>query len=211
MLTLKEVRAMVTGKYEGRVLTLKQIQKEEILMKEMVDQNTSVTLYKNGLVLYQVDVRYSIFPLPEPGNYLYEGDKCEQVDASFFENENWYIRLILEGEDFLARNQEKLDMRHHLFSHDTDYFKEKDRKDPSLELLDKLVIQEMCQEILSHMNEKQRFIFIAYYVEQWQQKEIAKELKISQQAVAKCLKKIITEIKEEMEDSNPESLRFRNS
>ena len=33
---------------------------------------------------------------------------------------------------------------------------------------------------------------------------------MSQQAVAKCLKKMITEIKEEMEDSNPEILRFRN-
>lgn len=210
MLTLKDVRTMVTGNYEGRVLTLKQIQKEEILMKEIIDKSTSVTLYKNGLVLYQVDARYSIFPLPEPGSYLYEGNKCEQVDASFFENENWYIRLILEGEDLLARNQEKLDIRHHLFSHDTDYFKEEDRKDPSLDLLDKLVVQEMCQEILSHMNEKQRFIFIAYYVERWQQKEIAKELQMSQQAVAKCLKKMITEIKEEMEDSNPEILRFRN-
>lgn len=68
MLTLKEVRTMVTGNYEGRVLTLKQIQKEEILMKEIIDKSTSVTLYKNGLVLYQVDARYSIFPLPEPGS-----------------------------------------------------------------------------------------------------------------------------------------------
>ena len=62
MLTLKEVRTMVTGNYEGRVLTLKQIQKEEILMKEIIDKSTSVTLYKNELVLYQVDARYSIFP-----------------------------------------------------------------------------------------------------------------------------------------------------
>lgn len=69
----------------------------------------------------------------------------------------------------------------------------------------------MCQEILSHMNEKQRFIFIAYYVERWKQKEIAKELQMSQQAVAKCLKKMITEIKKKMEDSNPEIIRFRNS
>ena len=40
------------------------------------------------------------------------------------------------------------------------------------------------------MNEKQRFIFIAYYVERdGSKKEIAKELQMSQQAVAKCLKK----------------------
>ena len=41
MLTLKDVRTMVTGNYEGRVLTMKLIQKEEILMKELIDKSIS--------------------------------------------------------------------------------------------------------------------------------------------------------------------------
>lgn len=63
MLTLKEVRSMVSENYKGRVLTRKQLQEKEIVVKEKIDKDTEVSVYENGLVLYQSGARYSVFPL----------------------------------------------------------------------------------------------------------------------------------------------------
>lgn len=42
MLTLKEVRSMVSENYKGRVLTRKQLQEKEIVVKEKIDKDTEV-------------------------------------------------------------------------------------------------------------------------------------------------------------------------
>ena len=52
MLTLKEVRSMVSENYKGRVLTRKQLQEKEIVVKEKIDKDTEVSVYENGLVDY---------------------------------------------------------------------------------------------------------------------------------------------------------------
>ena len=103
MLTLKEVRSMVSENYKGRVLTRKQLQEKEIVVKEKIYKDTEVSVYENGLVLYQSGARYSVFPLADCGDYIYEFNRSKPISAEFFENENWYMRLILEGEDLLVR------------------------------------------------------------------------------------------------------------
>lgn len=68
MLTLKEVRSMVSENYKGRVLTRKQLQEKEIVVKEKIDKDTEVSVYENGLVLYQSGARYSVFPFANSGS-----------------------------------------------------------------------------------------------------------------------------------------------
>ena len=40
--------------------------------------------------------------------YIYDSniEALTNINERFFDNENWYIRLILEGEDRLVKNQE---------------------------------------------------------------------------------------------------------
>ena len=97
MLTLKEVRSMVSENYKGRVLTRKQLQEKEIVVKEKIDKDTEVSVYENGLVLYQSGARYSVFPLADCGDYIYEFNRSKPISAEFFENENWYMRFEYYG------------------------------------------------------------------------------------------------------------------
>ena len=162
MLTLKEVRSMVSENYKGRVLTRKQLQEKEIVVKEKIDKDTEVSVYENGLVLYQSGARYSVFPLADCGDYIYEFNRSKPISAEFFENENWYMRLILEGEDLLVRNQERLDSVHKKISYCTETFSQEELKDKTQDLLSKIIEREMCEEILSRMNARQKFAVLSY-------------------------------------------------
>ena len=204
MLTLKEVRSMVSENYKGRVLTRKQLQEKEIVVKEKIDKDTEVSVYENGLVLYQSGARYSVFPLADCGDYIYEFNRSKPISAEFFENENWYMRLFLEGEDLLVRNQERLDSVHKKISYCTETFSQEELKDKTQDLLSKIIEREMCEEILSRMNARQKFAVLSYYVEGNSQKEIAERMRTTQQAVAGLIIRTVDRIRNVMKNTDGE-------
>ena len=110
-MTLRELRGMVTGnKVEGRMISAKMLRESntEIVCKEMINKGTDITVYKNGYVLYHTGSKCTVFVLPEKGCYSYDSVNVASVlDGEFFENEAWYFRLILEGEDRIAENGRK--------------------------------------------------------------------------------------------------------
>ena len=64
-------------------------------------------VYQEGYALYRVGKYTTVFPVHSCGDYCYENDGQQIcVDASFFEQQEWYVRLFLEGEDRLAKNRE---------------------------------------------------------------------------------------------------------
>lgn len=72
MLKLKELKAMIpeTGKMD-RVPTYKKLRESgyEIVVKEVIDQDTEVMVYDNGLVVYRNFRRITIFPLHTCNSY----------------------------------------------------------------------------------------------------------------------------------------------
>lgn len=91
MLTLKEVRSMVSENYKGRVLTRKQLQEKEIVVKEKIDKDTEVSVYENGLVLYQSGARYSVFPLVDviiEGNWIPDVLIFQYVFSDMYKHSN---------------------------------------------------------------------------------------------------------------------------
>lgn len=50
MLTLRELRSMVSETYEGRVISKKRLQEsnEKIVVKEKIDADTEISVYENG-------------------------------------------------------------------------------------------------------------------------------------------------------------------
>ena len=108
---------------------------------------------------------------------------------------NGYWRLILEGEDLLARNQEHLDSRHHRLSYDAEGFMECYLVDPNADVLGGVIEQEACKEIIEKMNDRQRYAVTSYYVDKMPQDEIGKEMGMLQQAVAALIMRTVTKIK----------------
>ena len=57
--------------------------------------------------LYRVGKHTTVFPVHGCGDYFYESNgQTVCIAGAFFEQQEWYVRLLLEGEDRLMKNRE---------------------------------------------------------------------------------------------------------
>lgn len=200
MLTLKELRNMVEeAAVQERVPSVRGLLESgvPIVVKEMLSGQTEISVYQNGLVLYRAGNHATVFPLHPCGDYIYDSAMAhiENIKADFFENENWYIRLLLEGEDRLAKNQDvrngKKTVSYSCIAEDWDVLAMEDT------LLDRLIERDALEEILVLLTENQRYVVTRHYLNDVAQKEIARELGVTNQAVSDMIRKGICRIRRE--------------
>ena len=89
MLTLKELKEMVNlTENNGRVPTAKQLIEsgEQIIVKEVLAKESTISVYANGFVLYRAGKHYTVFSISDCGNYEYESVKgaSKKYGSSFF-------------------------------------------------------------------------------------------------------------------------------
>lgn len=73
MLTLRELRNMVeVAEVEGRVPSVKALLESDIpiAVKETLGEQAEISVYQNGLVLYRVGNRATVFPLHTCTEYI---------------------------------------------------------------------------------------------------------------------------------------------
>src|SRR5699024_1568471 len=145
--------------------------------------------YVNGFVQYRVGKRYTDFSIIVCGAYEYDRvrSKTKVYRASFIEDEHWYIRLIMEGEDRLAITQEKRKLRHKFYSYEQIINDYGNIPDPRENILEVMVKKEWVIELLEQLTERQRSVIYLKYFHQWNQRQIADYLGISQQRVSEIL------------------------
>ena len=113
MLTLKELKKVVkVAGMTKRVPSEKALEKEEIVVKEILSGECDITVYANGYVLYRENGKKTIFPLHSCKDYQYMDVKEDRsiMNEEFFDNENWYIRLLMEATDRMEINQARRDL-----------------------------------------------------------------------------------------------------
>ena len=108
MLTLKELKKIVkVADVEKRIPSVKSLKEHKVVVKEMINADTTISVYDHGYVLYTAGNQSTVFPLHSCDDYEYvsvTGDNKE-FNKEFFDNENWYIRLLMEAEDRMAYSQ----------------------------------------------------------------------------------------------------------
>ena len=144
-------------------------------------------VYQEGYALYRIGKYTTVFPVHSCGDYCYENDGQQIcVDASFFERQEWYVRLLLEGEDRLAKNRETCHkgkvVSYHAVSEEWCFL-----SSPALPPLEQLIEKEQILELMGLLTERQRDIVILYFYYGETQWEIAKELGITQPTVSQTL------------------------
>ena len=90
MLTLKELKKVVkVAGMTKRVPSEKALEKEEIVVKEILSGECDITVYANGYVLYRENGRKTIFPLHSCKDYQYMDVKEDRsiMNEEFFDNE----------------------------------------------------------------------------------------------------------------------------
>lgn len=194
MLTLKELRGMVTvTESEDRVPTAKQLLESgaEVIVKEALTRDTTISVFANGFVLYRAGKHYTVFSIEDCGTYGYESvkDAFQVYEASFFDNENWYIRLIMEAEDRLERNQDRIKSNHKVCSYDRMVEEGSEIESDEEGILESLVKDDLIKRMLEKLNERQREIIYLFYFEQWRQQDIAEYFGVSQQNVSDMIRR----------------------
>ena len=109
MLTLQELKQVVSNREERRkVPSAKYLRENDVAVaKQRLMDCAEIIAYQTGYVLYCVGDYATVFPLFTCRDYVFEAErKIAVVEENFFDDQPWYVRLILEGEDRLWRNRE---------------------------------------------------------------------------------------------------------
>ncbi len=111
------------------------------------------------------------------------------MNEEFFDNENWYIRLLMEATDRMEINQTKVASNHRLVSY-SDYADDRTiLVDPASDFLDQYIEKEMLRDFLGCLTARQKEIIQLFYFEEMNQEKIADYLGIRQQSVCEMMQK----------------------
>ena len=157
-ITLKELKKMVPVASEfKRVPGLKKILEDgiEVILRKQMENHAEVVVYKNGYVSYHAHERYTVFALHNCTHYYYEsqGNEHQTIPHNHFEDMEWHIRLVIEGEDRLAHNTSSRESEVFSYSEDNDYNAR--LADPRMNVSDMVVNKVLLRSIKDFLRKEQ--------------------------------------------------------
>ena len=189
MLTLQELKQVVGNREERRkVPSARYLRENDVaVVKQRLIDGAEIIAYQTGYVFYCVGDYGTVFPLFTCRDYVYEaGRKITVVKEDFFDNQPWYVRLILEGEDRLCRNREVREHNNCIsYSHISEGWCE--LVDKRQNILEKLIIEEVIGEFMDLLTDRQRQVIHQIYFQQRTQREVSRVFGITEPAVSKCI------------------------
>lgn len=188
--TLKELKKMVPAVEEGkRPPSLKKILEEgtEVVLRKLMENHAEVVVYKNGYVSYQAHERSTVFPIHDCKHYHYEsqGNEQQTIPHDHFEDMEWHIRLVIEGEDRLAHNTSSRESEVFSYSEDNDYNAR--LADPRMNVSDMVVNKVLLRSIKDFLRKEQWEHLCRHHIENMTFQEIAEITGVTPQAVKKSL------------------------
>ena len=111
---------------------------------------------------------------------------CE-LEESFFEKEEWYLRLMLIGEDRLAHNLATRE----------DF---EGMEDELMDVEERVNRQQIAEEMMSVLSDKQKKVVQEFYWNQKTHKQIAKENGVKRNAVTEILKYALNKIEKNYDE-----------
>ena len=203
MLTLKELKKIVkVADMEKRIPSVKSLKEHKVVVKEMINADTTISVYDHGYVLYTAGNQSTVFPLHSCDDYEYvsvTGDNKE-FNKEFFDNENWYIRLLMEAEDRMAYSQSKISTNHGVFSNSDVTDDAEIMRGSSKDFVDDVIDREILHALIKELTERQKMVLNLVYFEEMRQQDVADYLGIKQQSVNDLLNRALTTMKKKAEN-----------
>lgn len=203
MLTLKELKKIVkVADVEKRIPSVKSLKEHKVVVKEMINADTTISVYDHGYVLYTAGNQSTVFPLHSCDDYEYvsvTGDNKE-FNKEFFDNENWYIRLLMEAEDRMAYSQSKISTNHGVFSNSDVTDDAEIMRGSSKDFVDDVIDREILNALIKELTERQKTVLNLVYFEEMRQQDIADYLGIKQQSVNDLLNRALKTMKKKAEN-----------
>ena len=203
MLTLKELKKIVkVVDVEKRIPSVKSLKEHKVVVKEMINADTTISVYDHGYVLYTAGNQSTVFPLHSCDDYEYvsvTGDNKE-FNKEFFDNENWYIRLLIEAEDRMAYSQSKISTNHGVFSNSDVTDDAEIMRGSSKDFVDDVIDREILNALIKELTERQKTVLNLVYFEEMRQQDVADYLGIKQQSVNDLLNRALKTMKKKAEN-----------
>ena len=203
MLTLKELKKIVKcADMEKRVPSVTSLKEHKVVVKEMINADTTISVYDHGYVLYTAGNQSTVFPLHSCDDYEYvsvTGDNKE-FNKEFFDNENWYIRLLMEAEDRMAYSQSKISTNHGVFSNSDVTDDAEIMRGSSKDFVDDVIDREILNALIKELTERQKTVLNLVYFEEMRQQDVADYLGIKQQSVNDLLNRALKTMKKKAEN-----------
>lgn len=203
MLTLKELKKIVkVVDVEKRIPSVKSLKEHKVVVKEMINADTTISVYDHGYVLYTAGNQSTVFPLHSCDDYEYvsvTGDNKE-FNKEFFDNENWYIRLLMEAEDRMAYSQSKISTNHGVFSNSDVTDDAEIMRGSSKDFVDDVIDREILHALIKELTERQKMVLNLVYFEEMRQQDVADYLGIKQQSVNDLLNRALKTMKKKAEN-----------
>lgn len=205
MLTLKELKKIVkVADMEKRIPSMKSLKEHKVVVKEMINADTTISVYDHGYVLYTAGNQSTVFPLHSCDDYEYvsvTGDNKE-FNKEFFDNENWYIRLLMEAEDRMAYSQSKISTNHGVFSNSDVTDDAEIMRGSSKDFVDDVIDREILNALIKELTERQKMVLNLVYFEEMRQQDVADYLGIKQQSVNDLLNRALKTMKKRRKTKN---------
>ena len=203
MLTLKELKKIVkVADMEKRIPSMKSLKEHKVVVKEMINADTTISVYDHGYVLYTAGNQSTVFPLHSCDDYEYvsvTGDNKE-FNKEFFDNENWYIRLLMEAEDRMAYSQSKISTNHGVFSNSDVTDDAEIMRGSSKDFVDDVIDREILNALIKELTERQKTVLNLIYLEEMRQQDVADYLGNKQQSVNDLLNRALKTMKKKAEN-----------
>ena len=203
MLTLKELKKIVkVADVEKRIPSVKSLKEHKVVVKEMINADTTISVYDHGYVLYTAGNQSTVFPLHSCDDYEYvsvTGDNKE-FNKEFFDNENWYIRLLMEAEDRMTYSQSKISTNHGVFSNSDVTDDAEIMRGSSKDFVDDVIDREILHTLIKELTERQKMVLNLVYFEEMRQQDVADYLGIKQQSVNDLLNRALKTMKKKAEN-----------
>lgn len=203
MLTLKELKKIVkVADMEKRIPSVKSLKEHKVVVKEMINADTTISVYDHGYVLYTAGNQSTVFPLHSCDDYEYvsvTGDNKE-FNKELFDNENWYIRLLMEAEDRMAYSQSKISTNHGVFSNSDVTDDAEIMRGSSKDFVDDVIDREILNALIKELTERQKTVLNLVYFEEMRQQDVADYLGIKQQSVNDLLNRALKTMKKKAEN-----------
>ena len=185
MLTLKELKKIVkVADMEKRIPSVKSLKEHKVVVKEMINADTTISVYDHGYVLYTAGNQSTVFPLHSCDDYEYvsvTGDNKE-FNKEFFDNENWYVRLIMEFSNSDVTDDAEI------------------MRGSSKDFVDDVIDREILNALIKELTERQKTVLNLVYFEEMRQQDVADYLGIKQQSVNDLLNRALKTMKKKAEN-----------
>ena len=123
-----------------------------------------------------------------------------QFNKEFFDNENWYIRLLMEAEDRMTYSQSKISTNHGVFSNSDVTDDAEIMRGSSKDFVDDVIDREILNALIKELTERQKTVLNLVYFEEMRQQDVADYLGIKQQSVNDLLNRALKTMKKKAEN-----------